>query len=133
MQLIAVTRSGFGKRMSSNLFRRQKRGGKGVIAIKFKRPDDRLLALSPFANDGDDDALDDVELLLITQKGTVVRQRLDRIPGQGRATTGVKVQKLDPDDLVASVAIAPAAGETDDEADDLAEDDSLAEEERVTN
>ena len=70
--LVAVTRFGFGKRMPVGLFRSQNRGGKGVIAIKFKREDDRLLALSP--------CTDDEELLLITQKGTIVRQRLPPNP-----------------------------------------------------
>ena len=110
-QLGAVTRLGFGKRLALDHFRAQQRGGKGVIAIKFKRADDRLLALSPAT------ATDDDELLLITQKGTIVRQRLSAITQQGRATTGVKLQKLDEDDLVASVKVVPAA-EEDEEAED---------------
>ena len=44
-RLVAVTQRGYGKRMRTSLFRCQRRGGKGVIAIKFKRDDDRLLAL----------------------------------------------------------------------------------------
>ena len=95
--------------MGLGLFRKQARGGKGLIAMKFKRADDRLLSLTP---DGQDD---DEELLLITQKGTIVRQRLEAIPTQSRATTGVKLQKLDEDDLVASVQVVPAADEADEE------------------
>ena len=47
-------------------------------------------------------------MLLITQKGTIVRQRVAAISQQGRAATGVRLQNLDADDHVASVAIVPA-------------------------
>ena len=96
--LVAVTKCGYGKRMRTSLFRCQTRGGKGVIAIKFKRADDRLLALSsckaPAQELADGDGLER-ELLLITAKGVTVRQRLSAISEQGRATTGVLLQKLD--------------------------------------
>lgn len=116
-RLVAVTQRGYGKRMRTSLFRCQSRGGKGVIAIKFKRDDDRLIALSPCevpkSVDGQaseviegEDA--ERELLLITAKGVTVRQRLSAISEQGRATTGVLLQKLDQDDLVATVDIVRA-------------------------
>ena len=91
--------------MRTSLFRSQKRNGKGVIAIKFKRDDDRLVALKAF----DPGAEDEQELLLITAKGTIVRQRLSAISEQQRATTGVLIQRLDEDDEVASVAIVDTA------------------------
>lgn len=102
-QLVAVTRFGYGKRMKLAGFKSQRRGGRGVLAIKFKRDDDRLLALSP--------ASELEELLLVTQKGTIVRQRLGAIPEQGRATTGVALQRLDSEDGVASVTIVPLGTE----------------------
>jgi len=98
--LVAVTRCGFGKRMDVARFGTQGRGGKGMIATKFKRPDDELVALSQ--------AYADDQVLLITQKGTILRQTVSDISAQGRATTGVQLQRLDPDDYVASVAIVPS-------------------------
>ena len=71
-----------------------------MIAIKFKHAEDKLAALTQ-ANADD-------QVLLITQKGTIVRQSVSAISQQGRAATGVQLQKLDPDDHVASVAIVPA-------------------------
>ena len=127
-QLVAVTRCGYGKRMPASNFRRQRRGGKGVIAIKFKRDDDRLIALSPFtlsqaptADDADGAAgepMEEHELLLITKQGTIVRQRLSMISEQGRVATGVLLQRLDQDDHVASATIVPAQEEEDEEADE---------------
>ena len=70
-----------------------------MIAIKFKKPTDSLAALTQ--------ASGQEEVLLITQKGTIVRQRVADVSQQGRAATGVQLQKLDPDDHVASVAIVP--------------------------
>ena len=116
-QLVAVTRCGYGKRMRTSKFRCQKRGGKGVIAIKFKLPDDRLVAVSPIGDIGDAG-----ELLLITQKGTIVRQRLSAISEQqGRATTGVRLQKVDTDDHVVSMSIVDSSEEEGDEEEDMDE------------
>jgi DNA gyrase subunit A len=115
-RLVAVTKCGYGKRMLTSHFRCQRRNGKGVIAIKFKRDDDRLVALSPTggrSREGGWIAESDQELLLSTAKGTIVRQRLSAISEQNRATTGVLLQRLDDDDCVASVALVPA-GEGDD-------------------
>ena len=53
-QLVAVTRCGYGKRMRTSKFRSQGRGGKGVIAIKFKVDNDRLVAVSPVGDDVED-------------------------------------------------------------------------------
>jgi len=101
--LVAVTREGFGKRMDVDNFAPKGRGGRGMIAIKFKRETDRLLTLSQ-AQRSD-------QLLLITQKGTIVRQSVSAISAQGRAATGVQLQRLDDDDFVASVAIVPPVEE----------------------
>lgn len=105
--LVAVTKSGFGKRIDVDLFREVRRGGKGIITIKFKKPEDELVALSQ--------AFEDDQLLLITTKGTILRQSVGDISQQGRAATGVQLQRLDPDDHVASVSIVPsgAYGEAD--------------------
>merc|ERR1719424_1805557 len=98
--LLAVTRDGYGKRVEASAFGKKGRGGMGMIAIKFKESGDSLAALTQ--------ASDDEQVLLITQKGTIVRQKVSAISLQGRAATGVQLQKLDPNDYVASVAIVPA-------------------------
>ena len=98
--LLAVTRDGYGKRVEASAFGKKGRGGMGMIAIKFKESGDSLAALTQ--------ASDDEQVLLITQKGTIVRQKVSAISMQGRTATGVQLQKLDPNDYVASVAIVPA-------------------------
>ena len=55
----------------------------------------------------------DDEVMVITAKGVMVRQKVKDIPSQGRAATGVMVQKLDPDDSIASVSLVPQKVATD--------------------
>ena len=95
-----------------------------MIAIKFRAKNDRLIAISPISDLGDD------ELLLITQKGTIVRQRLSAISVQQRTATGVRLQKLDEDDHIASCAIVAAAeeGEEEEEEDEEEDDEDEGEE-----
>jgi len=116
-QLLAVTKGGFGKRMRTGEFKCQGRGGKGVIAIKFKNGHDRLLALSSFPGDPHHDLVDE-ELLLITDAGIINRQRLSSIRMTGRTGKGVLLQKLDKDDKIASAAIVPASSPSDDTIED---------------
>ena len=71
----------------------------------------------------------DDQVLIITQKGTIVRQRVAVISRQGRAATGVRLQNLDDDDYVASVAIVPAGAAGDDDDDDDELEEELKEEE----
>lgn len=106
--LLAVTTSGFGKRVSADNFRSQKRGGMGVIAIKFKAGTEDTLACMRSCRDDD-------EVVLTTQKGTIVRQRVKDISVQGRTATGVRVQRLDEGNHITNVAIVPAEKDGEDE------------------
>ena len=107
--VLAVTSSGFGKRVPTTEFRSQARGGVGVIALKFKKgqSDDRISCLRTVREDD--------EILLITAKGIMVRQKVSDISSQGRAATGVMVQKVDIEsgDHISSVSIVPKYEETD--------------------
>ena len=99
--LLCMTTEGYGKRIKTEEFRTTKRGGSGVIAIKFKagRVDDRLSTMR-VVNEED-------EILLITSQGVMVRQQVKDIPVQGRAATGVVVQKVRKGDSISTVSIVP--------------------------
>lgn len=107
--LLAVTSRGYGKRVPTSEFRPQRRGGLGVIAIKFKGSiaDDKVSCLRVVREDD--------EILLITSRGIMVRQKVIDIPSQGRAATGVMVQKVDVQngDYISSVSIVPKYEERD--------------------
>ena len=59
------------------------------------------------------------ELLLVSEKGVIVRTSADAIPQQSRAATGVRLQKLDKGDRLLKVVLVPPQAEGDDaDADD---------------
>ena len=111
---LVVTTCGFGKRVPVTQFRLQRRAGKGVCAIKFRNEKDRLAALR-IVNEDD-------ELMIVTNRGIIIRQASKAISSQSRSARGVRVQRLDSSDAIAGVALVPASGEEDDLTTDSAID-----------
>lgn len=105
--VLVASASGLGKRVPVNQFRLQKRAGLGLRAIKFRRDGDVLVGLKVMGA-GE-------ELLLVSEKGVIVRMQADAIPQQSRAATGVRLQRLDSGDRLAEVVLVPPAGEDDEE------------------
>jgi DNA gyrase subunit A len=99
--VLVITASGLGKRVPVSKFRLQNRAGLGLTAIKFRKQDDTLAALR-VVNDGD-------ELMLVTNRGIIIRQRVNDISVQSRPATGVRLQRLDEEDAIAAVAVVPPA------------------------
>lgn len=103
--VLVITTNGYGKRVPVSQFRLQRRAGKGLTATKFKskKGKDQVAALR-IVNDDD-------ELMIITNRGIIIRQAVSAISTQSRTATGVRVQRLDEDDSIVAVALVPAAGE----------------------
>ena len=99
--VLTVTTGGYGKRVPISQFRLQNRAGKGIMATKF-RGDDTLTALQVVSTDRD-------ELMLVTNRGIIIRQCVAAISVQSRLATGVRVQRLDSDDAIAAVALVSAS------------------------
>ncbi|MBW4419110.1 MAG: DNA topoisomerase (ATP-hydrolyzing) subunit A [Myxacorys californica WJT36-NPBG1] len=100
---LVITTGGLGKRVPVTQFRLQKRAGMGIMATKFRKKGDTLAALH-IVNEGD-------ELMLITNRGVIIRQSVNAISSQSRGATGVRVQRLDENDAIAAVALVPASAE----------------------
>ena len=94
--LLSVTENGFGKRTNIADYRVTNRGGKGVINIKTTERNGKVVDIK--------EVLTDDELMLITQKGIIIRQPVNQIKVIGRATQGVKLINLDPGDKLVDVA-----------------------------
>ncbi|WP_017298197.1 DNA gyrase subunit A [Nodosilinea nodulosa] len=111
--VLVITASGLGKRVPVAKFRLQNRAGMGLMAIKFRKGDDTLAALL-VVGEGD-------ELMLVTNRGIIIRQRVNDISIQSRPATGVRLQRLDGEDAIAAVAVVPPAlqEDGDDEAADI--------------
>ncbi len=97
--ILVVTTGGLGKRVPVTQFRLQNRAGMGVLAIKFRKKGDRLAALRVVNSDD--------EMMIVTNRGIIIRQAIDAISSQSRMATGVRVQKLDDDDAIMAVALVP--------------------------
>lgn len=94
--LLSVTENGFGKRTSISDYRVTNRGGKGIINIKTTQRNGKVIDIKEVVTDD--------ELMLITQKGIIIRQPVKQITVIGRATQGVKLINLDKGDKVTDVA-----------------------------
>ncbi|MEY3757565.1 MAG: hypothetical protein RLZZ263_719 [Cyanobacteriota bacterium] len=107
--VLVASASGLGKRVPVDQFRLQRRAGMGLRAIKFRRDGDVLVGLKVLGA-GE-------ELLLVSERGVIVRTQADAIPQQSRAATGVRLQKLDAGDRLAEVVLVPPAPEEESAAD----------------
>jgi DNA gyrase subunit A len=94
--LLVVTEKGYGKRTDISDYRVTNRGGKGVINLKVTDKVGEVVAIK--------EALDSDELMIITQKGIVIRQPIGKIKVIGRNTQGVRLINLDSGDRVVDVA-----------------------------
>jgi len=84
--LLVAGENGIGKRTPFDDYRRQSRGGKGIITMKTGEKTGNVVgALTVTEND---------ELMLITTKGQMVRTRVREIRAVGRNTMGVKLMDL---------------------------------------
>jgi len=97
--VLVASGNGLGKRVPVTQFRLQKRAGMGLRAIKFRKDGDELVGLRVLGK-GE-------ELLLVSERGVIVRTSADKISQQSRAATGVRIQKLDSGDKLSEVVLVP--------------------------
>ena len=111
--VLVASASGLGKRVPVDQFRLQKRAGMGLRCMKFRRDGDVLVGLKVLGA-GE-------ELLLVSERGVIVRMQADAIPQQSRAATGVRLQRIDTGDRLAEVVLVPPAPEDEDSEGEEAE------------
>jgi DNA gyrase subunit A len=85
--VLTATENGFGKRTLITEYTRHGRGTKGMIAIQQSERNGKVVAAT-LAHSED-------EVMLITDKGVLVRTRVSEIREMGRATQGVTLMSLD--------------------------------------
>jgi DNA gyrase subunit A len=93
--ILTVCENGYGKRTKLDQYRRQSRGGKGIINIRTTKRNGKVVAMKAVRPDD--------ELMLITQKGKLVRIAVKSIPVVGRATQGVRVMALNSEDMLIAI------------------------------
>ena len=93
--VLSVTENGYGKRSSYLDYRVTNRGGKGIIGI-INSPRNGNVASSLIVNEMDD-------IILSTDKGSIMRCAVKEIRVAGRNTQGVRIKKLSGEEKVVSV------------------------------
>jgi len=97
-ELLVVTEQGYGKRTPLEDFPVTHRGTGGVIANSLNAATGDVAAVRIVGRD-------DEEMMLITQDGTILRTEVSSVNRYRRASRGVTVMKLDPDDRIVSIAV----------------------------
>ena len=95
-QILTVTANGYGKRTQASEYRTQNRGGSGIFTVKRTQKTGDVIGIKTV---GDED-----ELMLISDKGKIIRLRALDIPVQGRSTQGVRLITLEEGERVVGVA-----------------------------
>ena len=95
--LLAITENGFGKRTETEEYRVQQRGGKGVITYKITSKTGKLIGVK--VTSGDED------VMLITDKGTIIRLKVSEISILGRSTQGVTLMRTSDGGKVVSIEL----------------------------
>ena len=95
VEILSVTENGYGKRTQASQYRKQSRGGKGILAMRLTEKNGEITAIKPVKEDDD--------LMIITDKGQVIRTMISGISLMGRATQGVRIIRLKDGEKVVAV------------------------------
>ncbi|MDE3277589.1 MAG: DNA gyrase subunit A [Spirochaetota bacterium] len=94
--VLSVCENGFGKRTEFSEYKRQNRGGMGVITIKTSERNGKVVGIKLVDESKD--------LMIVTEKGMTIRVRCEDIRSVGRNAQGVTLAKLEPGDKIARIA-----------------------------
>ena len=102
--LLSITENGFGKRTELDEYRVQNRGGRGVITYKITPKTGDIVGLR-IATGAED-------VMLITDKGTIIRLKVNEISVLGRSTQGVTLMRTNDGSKVVSIELISQEEET---------------------
>jgi DNA gyrase subunit A len=103
--ILTVTENGYGKRTSAYEYRTVGRGGSGIVNIVTSARNGKVVASQPVDHTG--------QVMLMTDRGTLIRCPLDDIRIAGRNTQGVTILKTGKGEHVVSVVPVPEGEEED--------------------
>ena len=109
--ILAVTERGYGKRTPAALYRRTRRGGKGIIAIVTSKRNGPLVAAFPVEEND--------HVMIVSNGGQLIRMPVHDIRIAGRNTQGVTLFRTAEGERVVSVTRLDDASESDDNGDGI--------------
>lgn len=109
--VFVISEKGYGKQTPASEYQIKSRGGKGIKTVNVTEKNGPLAGLTTVTGDED--------IMLVTDKGVMIRFNVADVSQTGRATLGVHLIKIDEDSRVSTVAkVSNEAQETNDEKDD---------------
>jgi len=120
--LLTICDNGYGKRTAAEEYRGQSRGGKGLITIKVTDRNGPVVAMLVVA--------DDDQILVVTNRGKVIRTPVSGISQLGRNTQGVRIIRMRDEEVVVAIERILSSEDEDNvgeeaiDPDDLDEDDA---------
>ena len=112
--ILVGTEKGFGKRTDVIQYRTQNRGGKGVMTMRITEKTGKMTSIM--------EVVDADDLVIITNKGVLMRQPVSAIRSIGRVTQGVKLVKLDVGAKISSISRVIHEEEEEEEEDQTPQD-----------
>ena len=99
LEVLVVSRNGYGKTTPVEEYKVQKRGGSGIKTVKVTPKTGPLIATRVISKE---EGVGEDEMVVVSKKGQVIRTELKEIPSLSRSTQGVRVMKLRDGDAIAS-------------------------------
>lgn len=96
LSLLIMSKSGYGKQTNLKSYRIQRRGGTGIKTSKVTDKTGTLTSAKVLHSETE-------EMIVISQKGQVIRLTIAEIPNLGRQTQGVRIMHVGGGDSIASL------------------------------
>ncbi|MGF7437108.1 DNA gyrase subunit A [Lentilactobacillus senioris] len=116
--VFVISEKGYGKKTPASEYPIKGRGGKGIKTVNVTEKNGPLAGLTTVKGDED--------IMLITDKGVMIRFGIEKVSQTGRATLGVHLIKMDGESKVATMAKVEKETEAEDEAPSASDDASTA-------
>ena len=113
-EVLTITENGYGKRTDLSEYTLQGRAGKGVKVGVLNEKTGNVVNLKLVDPENDD-------IIIVTNKGTIMRVKVDQISKMGRNTQGVIIKKNEKNEIVAAIAAVPHVEEEESEEEEAVE------------
>lgn len=107
MEVLVITENGYGKRTHAKEYPIKGRGGKGIKTVNITEKNGHLVGLTTVSGEED--------IMLVTNKGVIIRFELNSVSQTGRSTQGVRLIRLEEDALVSTMATIDVDEDDDEE------------------
>lgn len=97
--LFTLSENGYGKMSKLNEYAPQGRGGSGVFTFRVTPKTGKLVVAKMVMNK------DESDIVVISEKGVIIRTQMKDLPTLGRQTSGVKVMNVGSEDKVSAIAV----------------------------